>query len=454
MVIAKLDINQAIGLIDNRISPRHLSRIQEIILIKSLAGKTYSQIAIEHNYGMEYIKNSGSELWKLLSQAFGQQITKSNCSSFIRRQISDFTTDSSSSNKKQSELSQAKNLLRIPSQQVNELDSFSLIAPKISNFQGRELELVTLQNWIGSCDCRFIVITGMMGCGKTTLAIKAAEMFGEQFHKVVYLSLRNSRELKDSIKFCLQNFDPDIQTSSDINKLLVDLTLYLKKYRCLLILDDLDSIIEYRQMESYYRAGYEQYAQFLRCLITSNHQSLIIANSNYNLKQLNYYSTSRVKFIPLKGIRSDILWKIFTPGHIKNISRETWNKICTYYQNNPELIKIFVRNLEYIPLTDCHSYHHYIPYIEEIDLIIEQNLKLLDEVSREIIYWLSFSRYSCTFDKLSHQINYRQNKILKSIDFLKQQSLIIEDNANYALKPMFKDYIQRYLIQIAKEWNT
>ena len=106
MVIAKLDINQAIGLIDNRISPRHLSRIQEIILIKSLAGKTYSQIAIEHNYGMEYIKTSGSELWKLLSQAFGQQITKSNCNSFIRRQISEFTADSFSSNKQQPEPSQ------------------------------------------------------------------------------------------------------------------------------------------------------------------------------------------------------------------------------------------------------------------------------------------------------------------------------------------------------------
>ena len=49
MVRNNFDLQQAIGVVDHKISPKHLNRVQEIILVKSLEGQTYSQIAIEHN---------------------------------------------------------------------------------------------------------------------------------------------------------------------------------------------------------------------------------------------------------------------------------------------------------------------------------------------------------------------------------------------------------------------
>ena len=455
MIISNLDIDQAISLVDNRIHPKHLNRVQEIILIKSLEGQTYSQIVIEYNYGMEYIKTSGSELWKLLSQAFGQQITKSNCNSFIRRQIAEFTANRFSLTRSTENASPQDAAINIEDANVSdlnqEIDSFSLIAPKTSNFQGRELELNMLQNWSSSLSCRFIMITGMIGCGKTTLAIKVAEMLKAKFHRVIYLSMGNSLKLTDSIKFCLHSLDPNFEVSSDINKLLVDLTLYLKKYRCLLVLDDLDSIVEFKQMESYYRSGYEQYAQFLRCLITSNHQSLIIANSHRNLKQLNYYSNTRVRFLFLKGMSADALWQIYASELEQNISKEMWRKICRYYQNNPEIIKIVVRNFAYLPISDGNIDHNYVPYIEEVDLIIEQELQLLDDIGRELVYWLAFNFENHTLTELLRRMNHQQTKLLKVIDFLKEHSLIVENNSNLTLQPMIKDYVQRYLIQAAKE---
>lgn len=452
MVRNSLDLQQAISLVDNKINPKHLNRVQEIILVKSLEGQTYSQIAIEYNYGMEYIKTSGSELWKLLSQAFGQQVNKSNCNSFIRRQISGFTGNTFSPNKRAEIIEDRQD--NVSAENVQKENSISLIAPEISDFQGRDRELSLIEKWSSSSDCRFVLMTGMIGCGKTTLAIKAAEILEKKFHRVIYLSMSNSLDLKNSIKFCLHSLDPNLEISSDINKLLADLTLYLKRYRCLIVLDDLDSIVEFKQMASYYRSGCEKYAQFLRCLITANHQSLVIASSRNSIKQLSYYSSKQVKFLHLKGMKSENLWSIFKPEITIDISQDVWNTICSYYQYNPELMKIVVSNLEYLPVSDSNIYHKYTPHIEEIDMIIEEELNSLDEIGKEIIYWLAFSLENYTPDKLFQKINHHQNKILQVIDFLKEHSLIVEENRNYALLPMFKDYVQRYLINAAKQMRA
>lgn len=451
MIRDNLDLQQAIGIIDSKIHPRHLNRVQEIILVKSIEGQTYSQIAIEHNYGMEYIKTSGSKLWKLLSQAFGQQINKSNCSSFIRKQILEFTSNRLSYIKptENSLVDQEVDDVNIVKQ---EIDSIHLIAPKTSNFQGRESELATIKSWSNNSNCCFIMLTGMIGCGKTTLAIKAAQMLRDKFHRVIYLSMNNSRDLNTLIEFCLHSINPNIKISSDINKLLLDLTLYLKKYRCLIVIDDLDSVFEFKQMASYYCSGREQYAQLLRCLITTNHRSLIIANSRNNIKQLNYYSSDRVKSIFLKGMNSKTLWLIFKQEITKNISIEAWQQICNYYLNNPELMKIVVENLEYMPKLGNNTYTQYLPQFKEMDVIIENELKLLDEVGREIVYWLSLNLENHTLTTLSNRIGFQQyqrSKILKAIDFLKKRFMIAEDNCNYFLKPMYADYVQRYLIESA-----
>ncbi|HHP7232464.1 MAG TPA: hypothetical protein ACFCUY_16590, partial [Xenococcaceae cyanobacterium] len=85
MNYANVNCDQVIQLIDHQINPSYLNKIQEIILKETWQGKTYVEIAKEYNYESEYIKSAGCELWKLISQAFNQQINKSNFVAFIKR---------------------------------------------------------------------------------------------------------------------------------------------------------------------------------------------------------------------------------------------------------------------------------------------------------------------------------------------------------------------------------
>jgi hypothetical protein len=62
-----------------------LNDVQELVFRKAWEGQTYPEIAESSGYDANYIKDVGSKLWKLLSNAFEEEVTKSNFRSVLRR---------------------------------------------------------------------------------------------------------------------------------------------------------------------------------------------------------------------------------------------------------------------------------------------------------------------------------------------------------------------------------
>ncbi|MES1022044.1 hypothetical protein ABN584_03955 [Gloeocapsa sp. BRSZ] len=81
-----MDIEQALLVVDAALENIYLNNVQELVLRQSWEGKTYPEIAESYGYEANYIKNVGYKLWILLSQAFAENVTKSNFRSVIRRQ--------------------------------------------------------------------------------------------------------------------------------------------------------------------------------------------------------------------------------------------------------------------------------------------------------------------------------------------------------------------------------
>ena len=81
-----ITIEEALHLIDNAIKPERLNSVQELILTQCWAGKTYQEIADASGYDPDYIRVVGSRVWQLLSESFGEKITKNNFRSILRQQ--------------------------------------------------------------------------------------------------------------------------------------------------------------------------------------------------------------------------------------------------------------------------------------------------------------------------------------------------------------------------------
>ena len=82
-----ITIEEALRLVDNAINPERLNSVQELILTQCWSGKTYQEIANTSGYDPDYIRVVGSRLWQLLSEAFGEKITKNNFRSILRQQV-------------------------------------------------------------------------------------------------------------------------------------------------------------------------------------------------------------------------------------------------------------------------------------------------------------------------------------------------------------------------------
>ncbi|MEI2579210.1 formylglycine-generating enzyme family protein [Scytonema sp. PRP1] len=62
---------------------KHLNDAEQLVLQGTLANQTYEQIAASADYSVPDLKNVGIKLWKVLSEVFGEKVTKRNLQSVL-----------------------------------------------------------------------------------------------------------------------------------------------------------------------------------------------------------------------------------------------------------------------------------------------------------------------------------------------------------------------------------
>ncbi len=332
-------------------------------------------------------------------------------------------------------------------------------AMDVSVFFGRQKEIMTLREWIISDQCRSILILGMGGIGKTALVIKTAQSIQSQFNFVLWRSLRNAPSLEKLLAEIIQFISHKKETKlPDTNAEKIGLLLkYLREYKCLLILDNAESILvgNQTQNEIFYRQEDEDYGLLFKSIAETNHQSCLLITSREKLKEIAILEgdSLSVRCLSLKGLSQAEGKEIFQTKGSFSGSEADWQVLLERYGGNPLALKIVA---SYIKDFFAGNIGEFLAVLREglfifddIRILLEQQFQRLTTLEQEIMYWLAIERQPVSLSKLQTNIvtKISLNNLIKALTNLKNRSLIETNNNKFTQQPVVMEYTISELIE-------
>ncbi|MEG4861762.1 ATP-binding protein [Microcoleus sp. K1-B6] len=285
-----MEITEVLKLADELIFAKtgeHIDYLQKAILEGTLQGRTYPEIAEATHSSEGHTRDIGSKLWQILSEGFGEEITKRNFRAILKKgEFCNFSPVIGRDNVTvNNNLNICQKRARSPTEPQNSQPTSKQPhidlgdSPEIFTFFDRTSELSTLENWITQKHTRLIALLGISGIGKTTLSLSLIDRIKTQFDYVIYRSLRFSPTLDATLTNLLQIFSQQSEIPQNIETKISQILDYLRKNRCLIVLDDVQMLLGSGQLAGQYKTGYEDYQLFFKLIAEVCHQSCLILNS-------------------------------------------------------------------------------------------------------------------------------------------------------------------------------
>jgi transcriptional regulator with XRE-family HTH domain len=153
-------------------------------------------------------------------------------------------------------------------------------APDVVGFVGRATEREMLTQWVLDDQCRVVAVLGLGGIGKSLLATRLTHDLAPSFEYVFWRSLRDAPTPSEWLTEALGCLAPGEATGAGGESVSFRrLTELLGEARCLLVLDNVDTVLQPGGPIGAYRAGCEQYGALLRQVGESPHRSCLILTS-------------------------------------------------------------------------------------------------------------------------------------------------------------------------------
>lgn len=445
-----MTVEEALAIIESVIEGR-LNKVQEIVFCQSWEGKSYQEIATSSGYDNGYIKDAGSKLWQLISKALEQKVTKNNLHSALKRH--------------------SRHLWALESPQIQDVTSNLMAVERFipkqcqdwgeaidtSVFYNRVTELALLERWLLGDRCRLVVLFGMGGIGKTTLAAKLAEQIQGKFDYLVWRSLRNAPPIQDLLAELIQflSQEQEINLAETLDSRVLQLINHLRSSRCLVILDNAETILQEGDRTGCYREGYEGYGQLLRCVAEVSHHSCLLLTSREIPRGLTFKEGEilPVRSLQLTGLQTTEGREIFKARGEFWGSEDDWRGLIDYYAGNPLALKMVAPAIQNFFDSNVSKFLEFVEQntfiLDDIRNLLEQQFNRLSDIEKEVMYWLAINREPVSFLELSANfvLNVRGGEILEALAALHRRSLIEKSADGFTQQPVVMDYIREKQIQ-------
>ncbi|MEW6497474.1 MAG: NB-ARC domain-containing protein [Cyanobacteriota bacterium] len=415
---------------------QRLNDIQSEVFVQTWAGRSYRDIAQQLGYQLDYIKQVGSQLWRSLSQTLGEPVSKRNLQAVLRRY-------------QQSQTSRGKFLCLPCTQDWGE-------AIDVSQFYGRQAELQTLETWIVEERCRAIGIFGLGGIGKTALSVKLAQQIQSQFECVIWRSLQQAPLLDVILSEILPVLaGSEVTTGNSISALMQQ----LRQKRCLLVLDNIESVLQGGNRSGQYLPGYEAYRQLFDRICDEPHQSCLILTGRDKPGGLAMREGKNlpVRSLQLQGLSAAEAQQILIAKGLKATESQS-QTLVNYFGGNPLALKIAATTIQTLFGGNIQAFlAQGRTVFSDLWDLLDRQFERLSPLQQQIMYWLAINREGVMPAKLQAQIlpKVPSRELLQALESLHARSLIETVEAGLTLQPVIMEYLtERFIQAIEREVTT
>lgn len=318
-------------------------------------------------------------------------------------------------------------------------------APDVSVFYGRNEELTTLEQWVVRDRCRLVALLGMGGIGKTALSVKLAEQLQDEFDYVIWQSLRHAPPIEALLANLISFLSNQQEQKADLSRLLN----YFRSSRCLVVLDEAETILRSGNPVGYYREGYEGYGELLRRVGVERHQSCLVLTSREKPKEIALLEGIPVRSLTLSSL-GEAAQEIFREKCLL-YEEEKWQELIKIYRGNPLYLKLVAATIKYLYAGRVGDFlkENTIIVVDDIKQILAQQFERLSDLEKNIMYELAIHPEPSSVSQLAEDISLSVSKseIIEALDSLDRRSLLekctIASEVLYTLQPVVTKYIRR-----------
>jgi transcriptional regulator with XRE-family HTH domain len=300
----------------------------------------------------------------------------------------------------------------------------------VSHFAGREVEVAELSAWIVQERCRMVTLVGMGGIGKSMLASYMGLRLAPHFEMVLWRSVRDAPSCEDLVADCITFFSetPPAAFPASLEQRINQLLARLQAHRCLLVLDNLETLLASGDREGGYLQGYEGYGRLIGRLAESAYQSCVLLTSREKPKEIEPLEGMRgpVRSLRLAGVDEQAAQDLLTGKGLSG-TPVAWHGLVASYAGNPLALKIVAQAILDLFGGDIDR------FLREGELIfngvrpvLRQQVGRLSPLEHLLLTWLAVLREWTTLDTLSQVLHPRvlRTQLLEALEALGRRSLL------------------------------
>src|SRR6266567_4192131 len=332
----------------------------------------------------------------------------------------------------------------------------------VHEFYGREAERLQLEQWVIEERCPVVSVLGMGGIGKSSLAVTLMYQVASSFQAVVFRSVRDAPPCLELLADCLHVLSPEMLPTLPPNvDRRIDLLLEcFQTQHCLLVLDNLETLLQEHDPEGHFRPGYDDYAELLRRVAQTPHQSCLLLTSRETPAELRHLEIrhASVRALRLAGLEPAACEQLLEERDVVGTTQDRV-RLAQRYAGNPLALNIVAEAISDLFGGEIGQFlaQDTVIFSSIRDLLAEQWTRL-SALEQALLFWLAVVREPVSIEELlSVRITpLSRAQVREALEALQRRSLVERGKAEaglgrYTLQSVVLEYVTELLVERVSE---